>query len=334
MIRFGIVGFGLHAVKRLMPGFAQSENCTVTAISRLDPEKARQSADQFGIPLAFDAIAELCGSNQVDAVFVASPDALHLPDVLQAIEYGKPVLCEKPMAMNSEEARRMVTAARDAGVLLGVAQVFRFEQSTRRFRERITAGDIGCPLLARAEFCYEGLSHPRRWVNDPELACGGPIADVGVHCIDTLRFVLQDEAMKVSTLAFDDEASQPFECAAFLTLDFARGTLASIAVSTRTEYRTVLEIVGDEGTLTDYDGLNVERPLTIEYRRGTSSDVLDRQEVSNQLAYALQVDAFAAAIEKGGEFEIPGEEGLRNQLILDTAYLSMRTGCTESVPTD
>ena len=334
MVRFGIVGFGLHAEKRLMPGFAQARNCTVSAISRRDPEKALRSAEKHGVPAAFGSTDELCSSDQVDAVFVTSPDALHLPDVLQAIECRKPVLCEKPMAMNGDEARHMVKAAREAGVLLGVAQVFRFEKSTRRFRERIAAGDIGRPLQARAEFCYAGLKHPRGWINDPGLACGGPIADIGVHCIDVLRFVLQDEVMTVHTSAIEDEASQPFEAAAILTLGFEGGTLGSVSVSTRSEYRTVLEVIGDEGTLTAYDALNVERPLTIEFRRGTERGVLEQEEVSNLDAYSLQVDAFAAAVEGDTEFEVPGEEGLINQLILDAAYFSMRTGSTEVVPVE
>src|SRR5512132_4283709 len=103
MVRFGIAGFGLHAVKRLMPGFALSRSCTVTALFRRDMRKARESAAEFKIPLAFDSVADLCRSPEVDAVFVTTPNALHLPDVLTAILHGKPVLCEKPMAMNAAE---------------------------------------------------------------------------------------------------------------------------------------------------------------------------------------------------------------------------------------
>ena len=119
MVRFGIVGFGLHAVKRLMPGFANARNCRVTALSRRDPERARESAREFGIEHAFTSTAELCASPDVDAVFIATPDALHLADVLEAVRHGKPVLVEKPMAMNADEARQMVEAARAAKVYAG-----------------------------------------------------------------------------------------------------------------------------------------------------------------------------------------------------------------------
>src|SRR5437588_5496468 len=81
MVRFGIVGFGLHAVKRLMPGFALSKNCKVTALSRRDMAQAEESARRFEIPLAFDSAEALCNSSEVDAVLVTTPNSLHVKDV-------------------------------------------------------------------------------------------------------------------------------------------------------------------------------------------------------------------------------------------------------------
>src|SRR5579859_1927384 len=137
MIRYGILGFGLHAVRRLMPGFALATNSRVTALSRRDMKKAQASAAEYKIPHAFDSAADLCRSSEVDAVFVATADCSHLKDVLLAIESGKPVLCEKPMGMNAVECSQMVEAARRARLLLGFAQVFRFERSTASLRERV-----------------------------------------------------------------------------------------------------------------------------------------------------------------------------------------------------
>src|SRR5690348_810561 len=107
MVRFGIAGFGLHAVRRLMPGFAQARGCQVTALSRRDMAAARESAAQYKIPLAFDSVADLCRSPEVDAVLVTTPNALHLSDVMMAIAHGKPVLCEKPMGTNAGECKQM-----------------------------------------------------------------------------------------------------------------------------------------------------------------------------------------------------------------------------------
>lgn len=330
MVNFGIIGFGLHAVKRLMPGFDLSKNCRATALSRRDINKARASAKQHNIPNAFSSAKDLCQSPGVDAVFVATPNSCHLKDVLTAIEYRKPVLCEKPMAVNANECRQMVEAAQKTKVLLGIAQVFRFNESIRRIRDRISAGHVGAPVYARSEFCFNvGPEHPRAWINDPKVAGGGPISDVGVHCIDTLRFILRDEVVRVSAIGISDDLSGKQESAAAITLEFSRGTLGSVFVSFRSEYRTPLEIVGTIGTLRSENGLNVDRPVHVELRH--EWEVADTETFSNSMAYAHQVDSFADAIEGRAEFPIPGEEGWKNQRILDAAYRSIKTGKTEEV---
>jgi predicted dehydrogenase len=330
MIRFGIAGFGLHAVHRLMPGFALARNCKVVALSRRDSGKAREAAAQYGIPHVFPSTEELSRCPEVDAVLVTTPNACHLQDVLTAVAAGKPVLCEKPMGMDADECRHMVEAAGRASVLLGVAQVFRFEESTARFRDRLAAGDIGRPIFARAEFSYPGSGHARTWLYNRSISGGGPIADVGVHCIDALRYILQDEPRLVSVVGRSDEGSGDVEGAAVLTLEFRRGTLATVLVSTRAHYRTPLEIVGDAGVLRADDALNVDRLVKLELWR--DGHLVAEETVSNQLAYAKQVDAFAAAVEGREEFPVPGREGWQNQIILDAVYRSLSSEKSEPIP--
>ena len=330
MVNFGILGFGVHAAKRLMPGFELATRCRVTALSRRDLRQAQESARQYDIPLAFDSAEDLCRSPQVDAVLVATPNAWHRHDVLLAITCGKPVLCEKPMAINADECRQMVEAARKANILLGVAQVFRFEESTARLRERIAAGQIGTPIFARSEFSFPaGSGHPRKWLNNRSVAGGGPIADVGVHCVDALPYILQDEVLRVSATGTSDASSGDVEAAAILALQFSRGTLGAVMVSFRAEYRTPMELVGATGVLFADDALNVEHPIVLQLRR--EGAIAETETVSNQLAYARQVDAFAAAVEGKAEFPVPAEEGWQNQEILDAAFRSLNSGKTEDV---
>ena len=329
MVRFGIVGFGHHAVKRLMPAFAEAQHCRVTALSRRDPQRAQDSARQFGISHAFTSTAELCACPEVDAVLVTSPDALHLSDTLEALRHGKPVLVEKPMARNSAEAATMVETARSSGVLLGVAHNMRFEHSVEWFRARALGGAIGGPLLARATFVAPMLTSARTWARDPRLATGGPLSDLGVHCIDALRYILDDEVRSVTMQAHYDSHSV-LEASAAGVLRFSRGTLAEVAVSGRGAYQSLIEVVGENGVLSAVNALNVEHPVKLELRRGF--EIVEQQEVMNDDAYTLQLDAFAAAIEEGREFLITAEDGLRNQLVLDAAFGSIKSGKTETVP--
>jgi predicted dehydrogenase len=331
MIRFGIAGFGLHAVKRLMPGFNRSKNCRVTALSRRNMVEAKQSAAEYGIPQVFDSVAELCRSSEVDAVLVTTPNSSHLADVLSAVDAGKHVLCEKPLGINADECRQMVEAARRKGVLFGVAHVFRFNESVRGLREWVAARRIGRPIFARSEFSFfADASHPRKWLYDAKLAGAGPIFDIGVHCIDTLRYILDDEVVRVSASALSDERSGGVESAASLTLGFSRGTLGTVLVSYRAEYRTPIEIVGETGVLRAQDALNVEHP--IERQLLSDGAVAETKTASNHLVYALQVDAFADAVEGRAPYPIPGEDGWQNQEILDAALRSVKSGKMEAVP--
>lgn len=330
MVRYGILGFGLHAVRRLMPGFALASNSTVTALSRRDISQARDSAAQYKIPHAFDSAAALCHSPEVDVIFVATPNSAHLEDVLLAVEAGKPVLCEKPMGMNAEECRRMVSAASSAKVLLGVAHVFRFDRSVESLRERVAAGHVGKPLFARSDFSFMVRNHPRKWLTNAKIAGGGPIVDVGVHCVDSIRHILGDEIVRVHARATSDPNSGDVESSALLSLAFSSGTLASIWVSIRAEYRTPVEVIGDSGTLRALDAFSVDKPVEIELWR--AGKVIERETKSNADAYARQVDAFSAAVEGKGAFPVPGEEGWQNQEVLDAVYRSLRTGKAEAVP--
>ena len=327
MVRFGIVGFGLHAVKRVMPAFSLTKHCTVTALTRRSLADAKASAAKYGIPYAYDSTEALCASPELDAVFVTTPDALHLRDVLTALNHGKPVLCEKPMAMNAAEAQQMVEAARGKKLLLGVAHVFRFEDTVLRMRQLVAEGVIGRVIFGRSEFCYPGQNHSRQWLRDGKLAAGGPIADVGVHCIDALRFILQDDIRTVFTSAAYDDRSA-LEHSASLNLNFRKGTLGTVNVSILSPYRTPFELVGEKGSIRAENFFTVEAPVELVIE---TDGTVRRETHSNHETYARQLDAFALAVERGAPFPAPGEEGLRNQLVLDAAFRSAKTGKAEPV---
>lgn len=321
MIRYGIVGFGLHAVRRMMPGFSQAKNSKAVALTRRDQKKAQANAREYNIPLVFASAEELSAHPDVDAVFVTTPNNCHLSDVLTAIKRGKHVLCEKPLAMNADEARQMVEAAKAANVRFGVAQVFRFCKSVEYIREH--AGTLGHIASAHSEFHYPGWTHDRKWLNDKAIG-GGIIADVGVHCIDTLRYVLQDEVVSVQAQARYDKESGEVDASGSLICEFSRGTLATVAVSMRAQYYTNLNLVGDKGIISSDYAISVDNPVRVNSWEG--GKITETREFVNEEAYGIMLDAFSDWIEGATEFPVPGEEGLRNQQFLDAAYASAESG--------
>ncbi len=334
MVRYGILGFGHHGERRLASAFEHTTNSQLAGIWRRNQERARENAQQYGIRHIFGSAEELCASPDVDAVFVASPDALHCDHTRLALRYGKPVLCEKPMAMTAAEAARMSKAARAAGRLLGVAQNFRYNPSLLRMRELLASGVIGAPVFASAHFCFLAGNSPRTWIDDGAMACGGPIGDVGIHAIDALRFLLQQEVLAVTTLARTSTTQAPspeheLEESAAITLEFNRGVLANVQVSFRALYRTFIEVVGEDGVLTSESGLNVDRQVAIVQHAG--GKIVNEETISNADAYSRMLDAFSAAIEGAGTYASSAEDGLQNQQILDAAFRSWHSGCRERI---
>jgi predicted dehydrogenase len=148
--------------------------------------------------------------------------------------------------------------------------------------------------------------------------------------VDALRYILQDEVVRVTARGMWDAASGGVEAAAAILLEFTRGTLGAVLVSMRSDYRTPIEFIGETGVLRADDGLNVERPINLQLRR--DGNVVDNEVVSNQFAYARQVDMFSAAVLGEAKFSAPGEEGWQNQEILDAAFRSLMSGKAQDVP--
>ena len=328
-IRFAILGFGHHAVRRLLPAFAQCKEATLQGMWRRDPDAARKNCSEYNIAECFPTREALCSSENVDVVFITSPDAMHLDDTLLALKHGKAVLCEKPVAMNAGEAEEMNRAAKAAGILFGVAQNFRFNRSLEWMREQIAAGRIGKPQLAHAQYSYPAAQAPRKWITDPTLACGGPIADVGVHCIDALRFVLGEDVINVSTLARKDEASGRVEAFASLQLEMTGEVYANVTASARAPYRTLVEVTGSDGVLIAENGLTVDRPVQLVVRK--ASELVEMLTVENGDGYTRMLDSFARAVRGQEGFVAPGEDGVCNMRALDAAYKSWQTGQREPV---
>jgi predicted dehydrogenase len=324
-MNFGVLGFGHHAAKRLVPAFRGAGVARLQGLWRRDPVKAAADAQRFAIPQNFATAEALCSSPEIDAVFVVSPDALHSEHVLLALRHGKPVLCEKPLAMNAGEAEQMLAAAEKAGVLFGVAQNMRYNLAIDLMRRWIEEGKIGKPQLAHAQFCYEAGRSPRTWINDPLLARGGPIGDVGIHCMDALFYVLGESAISVSTLAHKDAASGAVESHALVSLELPSGAMASVSTTTRSAYRTLLEVVGEIGSLSCEDAMTIDHPVELVLRVGGKTVM--EQPVSNHDAFSRMLDGFAEAAAGGPiPYRAPGREGVRNQRILDAAYASWESG--------
>ena len=321
-IRYGIIGFGRFAERAIAPAIRRARNSEVVALQKRSLEEARSKANECSIPLAFSTVEELVHHPDIDAVFIVSANSAHCPETLAAAGAGKHVIVEKPMALNSREAELMIAACAQGGVKLMVGNMVRLSPVVRRVKELIAAGRIGHVKAARAEFIYDARISHRKWLIDRAVAGGGPVYDVGVHCIDTLRYILGGEPATVTGTLWPAPTGTSTEESAFLALQFPDGVMASVFCSFTAPYRRVtLEIIGTEGVITapDFTSSDQAGRLTLTRGKGDRTADVATEEIAVPNLYIEETTLFTDWILGGEEPGLTGSNGLLNQRILDRA---------------
>lgn len=353
-IRIGIIGAGFARTTQI-PGFKACAGARITAIASAHRENAAAVAREFDIEHVATDWRELVTRADVDLVSIVTPVVTHCEMTLAALDNGKAVLCEKPMAMNAEEALRMSKRAREAGVLALIDHELRFLPGRMKMREMVRNGDLGKVRHAKLTFRSDARADPERpwnWWSDAAQG-GGALGAIGSHVIDGFRWLLNGEVAQVfCTLAThvaerrekegaplrpvtsDDEAN--------LTLGFADSELAEGATGTaslsmveagRTEHR--LEVFGDLGALMVEEGgeLSHANVGDGEWKR-TQTERGDLAPGMRDGGWSRGFTAFAREIVdalRQGHTTVPGaatfEDGYRTQLVLDAARHSHETGC-------
>src|SRR3954468_9097443 len=195
-VGIGIIGTGFARTTQI-PGFRDCMGAKVIAIASRNRDRAEVIAKEFGIPHVADDWQELVRHPDVDLVSVVTPPSTHMEITLAAIEQGKAVLCEKPMALNAGEAARMVEKAKAAGVLALIDHELRFLNSRRVMRGMLQTGAIGsvrhCNYVFRSD--YRGLAFAWDWWSDEKMG-GGVLGAIGSHVIDSFRWILSAEVTK------------------------------------------------------------------------------------------------------------------------------------------
>lgn len=318
-LHFGIIGFGRFAEKTILPAIRKSKHAEVVAIQKRDPIAAAAKAGELKIPKAFNSVFELVRDPDVDAVFIASANAMHATETIAAAYAGKHIIVEKPIAMNAQEARQMVEAARERGVKLMVAHMTRFSNAVNRLKEIARSGWLGSIASAEAAFAFKASEENRPWVFDPMIAGGGPVVDIGVHCIDAVRWVLGMNPVAVSAWTTPVRSREVVERRAFAVLQFPGNIPAVIRCSFEEPYISRIEVRGTSGviSLSPFSRSDADVLLTKQNDGGETKEM-----VAAGSAYAAEIDNFAEAVLRGAPLVAPGEEGFINQCIIDAIYES------------
>ncbi len=187
-VRLGIVGVGCIGRVHL-DACRHVTGVEVTAVCDVEASRAKAAAKEFGVPHVFTGLADLLAEDVVDAVSVCTPNNTHLPLSVAALKAGKHVFCEKPLAMNAREARKMVAVAKQAGKILMTGQSSRYSASAQYMKKQAEAGRFG-PIYYGKAIWFRRAGIPRGWFQDAKQACAGPMIDLGVHAVDLLWWLM------------------------------------------------------------------------------------------------------------------------------------------------
>ena len=312
-IRWGVLSTARIGQNHVIPAMQQGTYCEVTAIASRDKQRAETVAQKFGIAKAYGAYEQLLKDPDVDAIYIPLPNEQHVPWSIKTLEAGKHVLCEKPIALNADEAQTLVDAAAHYPQLkIMEAFMYRFHPQWQRARELVTSGAIGDLRTIQSFFAYSNLD-PTNIRNQADHG-GGGLMDIGCYNISFSRFIFGQEPARVCSMVEYDPQFKTDRLVSGM-LDFGGGT-ATFTCSTQLSPYQRVNILGTTGRIEIEIPVNApaQRPCRLWYAHDSTIDEVEF-EVSNQ--YTLQGDAFSRAILDDTPVPTPLEDAVANMRVID-----------------
>lgn len=321
MLRWGILSTAKIGRNAVIPAIQASGSGAVVAVASRDTDRARAFAAELSIPSHHGSYEALLEADDVDAVYIPLPNGLHREWTLKAAEAGKHVLCEKPLGLTAAECEDMDAAARDNGVKLMEAFMYRFHPRTERVIELVRGGAVGPLRALQASFTFR-LTEPGNIRLDPELG-GGALMDVGCYCVNVARTLAGAEPVEVHAIASWTESGVDEQMAG--TLRFEDGLFAQIDCALSLERRQRYVAAGPDGYL-DVAAAFVPGTGTtkIEEQRGHGETTTHTVDGADQ--YQLMVEHFAECVANDEDVRYPATEAAANMRVIEALYESARTG--------
>ena len=328
-MKWGVIGVAKIAIEKVIPAMQRGEVSEITAIASREISKARAGADKLGIPRAYGSYEDLLADKEIEAIYNPLPNEGHVPWTLKALAAGKHVLCEKPIALDAEEARPLIDARNRSGKLVAEAFMVRFHPQWRRARDLTRDGSIGEAQAIQTFFSYR-LLDPDNVRNRPPG--GGGLYDIGCYAILTARYIFGAEPTRV-VATIDWCPNFKTDRLTSALLEFPNGRQLTFTVGTQSSARQHVTIMGDKGRIEVMIPFNAPSDRPTEIAIDTGADLfgggrrIETFPVCDQ--YTLQGDAFSRAIVDGSPLEFPIEDAIANMRVIDALFRSAKSGAWE-----
>ena len=316
-----LVGLGGYSEGQLAPALQETQHCYLAGIVTGTPGKIEKWKTKYNISeesiYNYENFDTIKNDPSIDIVYVVLPVSMHAEYTIRAAKAGKHVICEKPMAITVADCDRMISACEDAKKMLSIGYRLHFEPHNKEMMRLGQEKVFGKLKKLRADNGANGTSG---WRLDKELAGGGPLMDLGVYCIQGIRYTTGMEPIAVTAVEgpkTDPETFKEVEQSLTWRMEFADNTIAEC----KTSYSDAMNLLRAEAENGWFE-LSPAYPYS-GIKGKTSKGDLRFEEVNQQ---ALQMDDFALAIKNNRPSPVPGEMGRQDMKIIEAIYEAMRTG--------
>lgn len=337
-IRVGIVGAGNIAQSAHLPVYMERKDVGVVAIADWNIDRARKAAEKFNIPKAYENVEDLLANEDVDYIDICVWNRSHAPVAIAAAKAGKNILCEKPMAIDLKDALEMEKVIKESGVKFMLAVPTRYSNEAQLLNEMRKEGKLGDIYYAKTGYVRR-RGTPIGWFTDTAKSGGGPVIDIGVHCIDRTWYLMgrprpvrvsattahtigdfKTKGVKRWTALDSDVTAFDTEDSAAGAIHFENGAtmLFEVSWALNAPPAEYTQICGTKAGAT----LN---PLTI-YGEDMGYLTENKPTVLDCNIFAVEIDHFINCLRTGAQIESPLEDGVTVQRMLQGIYDSARLG--------
>jgi predicted dehydrogenase len=327
---WAIVGLGSLSINQILPAFAQCEKSKVVALVSGHPDKANKLALRYGVNPKniynyqnYDSIRD---NPEVDIVYIVLPNGMHAEYTVRALQAGKHVLTEKPMANTPAECQQMVEAGRKANRKLMVAYRCQYEPYNREAIRVARSKELGTVKVILADAGFN-MKDPNQWRLKKSLAGGGSLMDIGIYALQAARYLTGEEPSEVNAMIYSTPGDVRFkevEEAINFQLRFPSGILANCTSSYGYAWQTHYRVVTTDGWL-EMDPATAYSGLRMRVHRGNIIEEKDLPVVDH---FAAEMEHMSECVMQNKEPLTPGEEGLRDLTIMHALYEAANTGKT------
>jgi predicted dehydrogenase len=321
-VRWGVLSTAKIGTTQVIPAMQAGQYGEIVAIGSRSLERAQVAADKLDIPKAYGSYEELLADPKIDAIYNPLPNHLHVPWSIKALEAGKHVLCEKPIALTSAEAQELLDVAhRYPHLKVMEAFMYRHHPQWQHARQLVTQGGVGELRTIQSFFSYHNVD-PENIRNLADIG-GGGLMDIGCYCISQSRFIFDTEPQRVFGIVEYDPQFRTDRLTSGV-LDFGRGT-ATFTCSTQLMPYQRVNVFGTQGRLEIEIPFNAptDRPARMWHWHGDAVDEI-AFDVCNQ--YTIQSDLFAQAVLNDADVPTPLEDAVANMRVIEAIVRSAQCG--------